>query len=169
MLIFSILMFVGKKLKLRVAYGLLTATSLSAIIFDGDRRSERRLWNSHAPHWPIREPLPPSPILPIAESRFLEARADRFVPGQPVRADAAAVRPQRDEHGSPAGIYFLTVAVQVDSGQGPIALHRGTRVRLVREQDGKFLVHHNRADFLIEKSQVTDDLNALGKLARNSS
>ena len=36
-------------------------------------------------------------------------------------------------------------------------------------EDGKLRVRRNSTDFLIEKSQVTDDLNVLAALARNSS
>ncbi len=77
--------------------------------------------------------------------------------------------PKRENSAAASSVYFLTVAIHVDSAAGPVAFHRGTRVLLVRPQDGKLLVRHHGTDFLIEKSQVTDDLNALATLARNSS
>ena len=69
----------------------------------------------------------------------------------------------------PSSVWFLTVAMTVGSGTRPVALNRGTRVHLVREQDGKFLVRRNGTDFLVEKTQVTDDIGSLTRLARTSS
>lgn len=169
MLIISIIMFVRKKTKLRIAYGILTVTSLSVLAYDANVRSDLRSQSSEALRAQFREPVP-LPITPIAQSPFPEARPGISAPNQPVLAKSESPAfPKPAKQAAAPGIYFLTVAVQVDSGNGPVALHRGTRVHVLRQQDGKFLVRHNRTDFLIEKSQVTDDLNTLGTLARNSS
>jgi hypothetical protein len=160
-------MFVRKKTKLRIAYGLLTATSFSVVAYDAHVRNDVRFESTEALRALAREPAPPLPILPIAQSPFSEAHP---APARPVLADNTVPEiPKLQARAGTAGVYFLTVPVSVDSGHGPVAFHRGTRVHLVRQQDGKILVRHDRTDFLIEKSQVTDDLNALGRLARNSS
>jgi hypothetical protein len=162
-------MFVRKKTKLRIAYGILTVTSLSVLAYDANVRSDLRFQNTEALRAQFREPVP-LPITPIAQSPFPEARPSISAPNQPLLANGGSAKiPKPAKHAAASGVHFLTVAVQVDSGNGPIALHRGTRVHILRQQDGKFLVRHNRTDFLIEKSQVTDDLNTPGTLARNSS
>ena len=169
-LIISILMFVRKKTQLGIAYGLLTLSAFAVIARDAHVRSAPPLVAMETGRMIFSESGPPLAITPLVESPFPKAR--------PNRMDASTMTLARDEsipqakqknQAAPSGVYFLTVAVRVNSGDGPVAFHRGTRVRFVREQDGKFLVRRNGTDFLIEKSQVTDDLNALATLARNSS
>ena len=107
---------------------------------------------------------------PLAQSPFPEARPESTSVREPAiaRAEQPATTSRATTIG-PSSVCFLTVAVNVNSGERLVALHRGTRVRLVREQDGKFLVRSKGTDFLIEKSQITDDLSQVAKLARNSS
>ncbi len=163
-------MFVRKKNKLRIAYALLTATAFAAIAHDTASRDALALSASRDQQRPATETRAPLAITPLAQSPFSEAR--------PGHADVALAADTRDQGTlAPKGgnaataprVYFLTVAIQVDPGTGPVAFNRGTRVLFLKEQDGKVLVRHHRADFLIEKSQVTDDLNVLTALARNSS
>lgn len=112
----------------------------------------------------------PLAITPLSESPFPEARPKRFdVNESALASNESTLKSKRAKTAATSEVYFLKVAVQVDSGQGPVALHRGTRVLLVRQQDGKLLVTRNGTDFLIEKSQVTNDLNSLARLARNPS
>jgi hypothetical protein len=157
-------MFVRKKTKLRIAYGLLAITALSVIAYDADARTHLNLQGTMAEHARVREQAAPLPILPLAQSPFRDAQPDASVASNESQPARSAV-----EHAVPSDVFYLKVAVQVDSGGGPVSFNRGTRVRLVREQGGKFLVTRNGTDFLIEKSQVTDDLTALAALARNSS
>lgn len=170
MLIISINMFVRKKIKLRIAYSLLIVSVLAAIAHDARLRSSLPLSSTQTQPDKSPELALPFTITPLAQSPFPEARPNRFDANlHPLaHAESTPVRKQ-ERHTPPAGVYFLTVAVQVDSGGGPVAFDRGTRVRLVRRQGGKLLVRHNGTDFLIEKSQVTDDLNALATRTRNSS
>ena len=170
MLVISIIMFVRKKTKLRIAYGLLTLTSLSVFVYDAEVRSDSSIRNSQAQLAQFRKEPAPLPITPLAESPFPEARPGVITAGEPriARMEPAAAAAHAP-HTTPSGVYFLTVAVQVPAHEGLIDLNRGTRVRLVREQDGKFLVRRNGTDFLIEKTQVTDNIGSLTKLARNSS
>ncbi len=171
MLIISIMMLLRKKTQLRIAYALLAATAASLIAYDFAQRSEPAVQNVQT------EPMPPPPqntpglpILPIAQSPFREANREAFLASHPAPTSTETKAPSIAQHRSAqSGVYFLKVAVEVPSKHGPLALNRGTRVRLVREQDGKLRVRRNTTDFLIEKSQVTDDLNELSALARNSS
>ncbi|MEO6784868.1 MAG: hypothetical protein ABI318_01940 [Chthoniobacteraceae bacterium] len=159
-------MSVRKRIQLRIAYCLLTASAISVVACDEHSRTESlsRIAETQRVHYV--EPKPALPITPLARSPFPEAR-----PGQPDGREAAVtLASSRIKPKSAAtAIYFLKVAVQVDSGSGSVAFNRGTRVRLVRQQDGKFLVTRNGTDFLVEKSQVTDDIASLSALARNSS
>lgn len=164
MLIISIIMFLRKKTKLRIAYGLLAVTAISVIAHDADTRAHLDFHSTLAERAMHRAPAAPLPILPIAQSPFRDEMPDAAI----AQNRSPQAQPAM-QHPSPSEFFFLKVAVQVDSGEGPVSFNRGTRVRLVREQDGKFLVTRNGTDFLIEKTQVTDDLNALAKLARNSS
>lgn len=162
-------MFVRKKTKLAFAYSLLVASALSVTAYDARLRSAPPL-RTQIGHFDSPEPALAFTITAIAESPFPEARPKHFDASAPILAHNEATQdPTRQKHAPPSGIYFLTVAVTVDSGEGAVAFNRGTRVRLIRQQDGKLLVTRNGTDFLIEKSQVTDDLNALAALARNSS
>ena len=170
MLIIAILMFVLKKTKLRFAYALLTVTALAAIARDASLRTTLPLPKSQAQNSITQDSSVPFAITRLADSPFSEARpsrADAILDTQ--TRDESTPVPTRRKTAVRSGVYFLTVAIQVDSGAGPVAFNRGTRVLLVKEQDGKLLVRHHRTDFLIEKSQATDDLNALTALARNSS
>ena len=160
-------MFVRKKTKIRIAYGFLAATSIAIIANDARLRTVS-LATMHSPR--IAAPAPALAITRLADSPFPEARPNRM------DANATALghsesRPtlKPGKIAAPSSVYFLTVPVQVNSNDGPVALIRGTRLQFVRQQDGKFLVRHNRTDFLIEKSQVTDDLSALTALAHHSS
>ena len=163
-------MFVRKKTKLCIAYSLLTFSALAIIAHDASLRSALPLPSMQAGRIIPPEPAPPLAITPLAESPFPEARPNRMDASAAALAHHESIPPpKRKKIVAPASVYFLTVAVRVESDAGPVAFHRGTRVLLVRPQDGKFLVRHNGTDFLIEKSQVTDDLNALAALARNSS
>ncbi|MEO6738696.1 MAG: hypothetical protein ABIP20_00485 [Chthoniobacteraceae bacterium] len=163
-------MFVRKKTKLRIAYGLLTLTSLSVFVYDAEVRSDSSIRIGEAQPAQFSKEPTPLPITPLAESPFPEARPGALTAGKPriARMEPAAAGAHAP-HTTSSGVYFLTVAVQVPAQEGLIELNRGTRVRLVREQDGKFLVRRNGSDFLIEKTQVTDDSSSLTKLARNSS
>ena len=169
MLIKTIIMLLRKKTQLRIAYALLAATAISVISYDAERRSDSARRTAQSPP-PPRRLAPMLPFLPLAQSPFLEARLKNLLASKsaPARSNAKTTASD-DLRIAPSGVYFLKVAVEVPSETGPVALNRGTRVRLVREQDGKLRVRRNSTDFLIEKSQVTDDLNALTALARNSS
>ena len=168
MLIKTIIMLLRKKTQLRIAYALLAATAISVIAYDAERRSDSARRTAQSP--PPRRLAPMLPFLPLAQSPFQEARLKNLLASEsaPARSNAKTTASD-DLRIAPSGVYFLKVAVEVPSENGPVALNRGTRVRLVREQDGKLRVRRNSTDFLIEKSQVTDDLNALAALARNSS
>ena len=162
-------MFVLKKIKLRIAYGLLTVTAFAAIARDASLRNELPS-KSQAQNSITQDSSVPFAITRLADSPFSEARpsrADAILDTQ--TRDESTPVPTRRKTAVRSSVYFLTVAIQVDSGAGPVAFNRGTRVLLVKEQDGKLLVRHHRTDFLIEKSQATDDVNALTALARNSS
>ena len=164
MLIISIIMYWRKKTQVRIAYLLLTATGFGLVAHDSIQRATSVEHNADSP-LPPRSPIHVAPavaIVPLAESQFIEANHDAFLIGTSAGKRTAA-KP------TPSGVYFLKAAMEVPSKDGPIALNRGTRVRLLREQDGKLRVRRNTTDFLIEKSQVTDDLNELAALARNSS
>lgn len=167
MLIISIIMFVRKKTKIRIAYALLTASSLVAIAHDAQLRNAPPPATPRATETASRAPLE---ITPLAESPFPEARPNYLQGGGTgLTKNETAPGLRRKRAASQASDYFLTVSIQVDCGDGPIAFDRGTRVHLVRQQDGKLLVRTNGNDFLVEKSQLTDDINALPALARNSS
>ena len=166
MLIISIIMFFRKKMKLRIAYSLLALTAASVVAFDAQTRSQPPAQERPAASAPTRTLASAPSISPLADSPFAEAGQENFRARQQVIAHAeksAARSPER--HLGSSGVYFLKVAVQFESKDGPVALDRGTRVRLLSEQDGKFHVRRNNTDFLIEKSQLTDDLNELGTLA----
>ena len=170
MLIISIMSLLRKKTKLRFAYSLLAMTSLSLIAHDAKVRSDLCVGSSEAQRTQFIRPAPPLPITPLAQSPFAEARPGSILPRE--TAIARTGQPPatlREKRIVPSSVCFLTVAVTVASGARPVALNRGTRVHLVREQDGKFLVRRNGTDFLVEKTQVTDDIGSLTKLARTSS
>lgn len=169
-LIISIIMFVRKKTKLRIAYGLLAVASLSIIAHDAHLRSSSPVGSREAQRAQFARPPVPLPITPLAQSPFPEARPGHTITSEPAIASSGKLPAAlHEEAASPSSVRFLTVAVKVDSGVRAISLNRGTKVHLLREQDGKFLVRRNGTDFLIEKTQVTDDIGSLGKLARNSS
>ena len=168
LLIISILMFVRKKTKLGIAYALLTFTALALIASDAHFRHTPPVSDSQPGRAVSPAAALPLAITPLAESPFPEARPNRADANTALARIESTPTP-REKTAAPSSVYFLTVAVQVNSNDGPVALIRGTRVLLVRQQGGKFLVRHNRTDFLIEKSQVTNDLNALAALARSSS
>ena len=163
MLIKTIIMLLRKKTQLRIAYALLAATAISVIAYDAERRNDSARRTAQSPP-PPRRLAPMLPFLPLAQSPFQEARLKNLLASEsaPARSNAKTTASD-DLRIAPSGVYFLKVAVEVPSE------NRGTRVRLVREQDGKLRVRRNSTDFLIEKSQVTDDLNALAALAHNSS
>ena len=170
MLIISTIMFVRKKTKLRIAYCLLALGSFSIVVYDTNLRGDCAAVQSETQRaLPARRPVP-LPITQLALSPFPEAR-----PGYHVAYDSAAASASQasaemlEKTPRSSSVWFLTVAVKVDSGIKSVALNRGTKVHFVREQDGKFLVRRNGTDFLIEKTQVTDNIASLGKLVRNSS
>ena len=163
-------MFVRKKTKLRIAYGLLTFTALTVIARDARSRNAPQIPSMEMRPIVSQETAPTLGITRLADSPFPDARPSSTDASARTLALHESVQiPKREKSAAPSSVYFLTVAIQVDSGAGPVAFHRGTRVLLIRPQDGKLLVRHHGTDFLIEKSQVTDDLNALAALARNSS
>ncbi len=170
MLIISIIMFVRKKTRLQIAYSVLTIGSLSTIVYDARQRSERPPDGSEAQRVLATKLTAILPITPLALSPFREARPD--YPSASESSTASAIRASAEMNertGRSSSVWFLTVPVKFDSGTKAVALNRGTKVHLVREQDGKFLVRRNGTDFLIEKTQVTDNIAGLGKLVRNSS
>ena len=163
-------MFVRKKTKLRIAYGLLTITALSVVEYDADVRSDLRYRSTQAERAQMSEHTAPLPMLPLAQSPFPEARPNAFAANTSEMAHSASnTDTPRETPGTSAAVFFLKVAVRVESEEGPVAFNRGSRVRLVRQQEGKFLVTRNGTNFLVEKSQVTDDIGSLTKFARNSS
>ena len=170
MLIISILMLVRKKTKIRIAYSLLALGSFSIIAYDANLRENPHLNSSEVSRkLEIGESVP-LPMTRLAESPFPEARPGHRLASDPAVGNAGqAPTAIRENAAKPSAAWFLTVAVKVDSGTKEVALHRGTKVYLVREQDGKFLVRRNGTDFLIEKTQVTDNIASLGELTRNSS
>ena len=170
MLIKTIIMLLRKKTKLRFAYALLTATAISVIAYDAARRSDSALRSAQSEAPPPRRIAPTLAFVPLAQSPFQEASLDNLLASESATTRTEAKATVSDDlRIAPSGVYFLKVAMEVPSKHGTLALNRGTRVRLVREQDGKLRVRRNSTDFLIEKSQVTDDLNVLAALARNSS
>ncbi len=157
-------------MKLRIAYSLLALTAASVVAYDAQSRSQPPAQERPTAPAPTRTLASAPSISPLADSPFAEAGQENFRARQQTITQAektAAHLPER--HLGSSGVYFLKVAVQFESKNGPVALNRGTRVRLLSEQDGKFRMRRNNADFLIEKSQVTDDLNELGTLAHNAS
>lgn len=170
MLIKTIIMLLRKKTQLRIAYVLLAATAVSVVGYDSARRSGTARDNVQSQP-PSPQPTASAlPIVPLAQSPFPEASLANFHASESVtprtEPEATATHEPRS---TPSGVYFLTVAVEVPSKNGPVALNRGTRVHLVREQDGKLRVRRKSTDFLIEKSQVTDDLRVVAALARSAS
>ena len=165
-------MYWRKKTQVRIAYVLLTATGVGLVVHDSIQRATSVEHNAESP-LPTPAPVNAAPsvaIVPLAESQFIEANREAFLISKSAdKRPAAKATPPGPHHATPSGVYFLKVAMEVPSKNGPISMNRGTRVRLVREQDGKLRVRRNTTDFLIEKSQVTDDLNELAALARNSS
>jgi hypothetical protein len=145
-------------------------STLAVVAYDSHQRSELLLQATQAARRVFAEPPAPVPFLPIAQSPFPEAR-----PNSPLANERIAKETEPSQTKSfqkapvPSGIYFLKVAVRVDSGDGPLSFGRGTEVRLVRQQGGKFLVTRDGTDFLIEKTHVTKDRQKLATLARNSS
>lgn len=163
-------MLLRKKNQLRIAYALLAITAASVIAYDSEQRTDTGTPAEQSPSVPARRAAAALPMAPLAQSPFREASLEGFLASQ------AAMTRTQSKAKAPGGhrllsssVYFLKVAVQVPSKDGPLTLNRGTRVRLVREQDGKMRVRRDTIDFLIEKSQVTDDLNELATLARISS
>jgi hypothetical protein len=169
MLIIAIAMFVRRKTSLLCAYCLLGMSALAVVAYDAHRRGELTLQNVQAAPVGIAERSEPVPFAPIAQSPFPEARPDRLAAGERVAKQTEASRAEPSET-APAlsGIYFLKVAVRVQSGDGPLSFGRGTEVRLVRQQDGKLLVTRDGTDFLIEKTHVTKDRKPAARV-RNSS
>jgi len=161
MLIISIIMSIRKNITLRLAYALLTGSTICVIAYDAHLRSEVFLRTAQIERARDSEPAAPVPLNPIAQSPFLEAR--------PGASDSRISANTPGAETAPSPIYFLKVPVRVDCGSGSVALNRGTPVKLLRQQAGKLLVTRNGAKFLIEKSQVTDDIASLSALARNSS
>ena len=169
-LVISVLMFVRKKTKLRIAYGLLAFTAFTVLAHDARSRSALPVPSTESRPIASQEIAPALAITRLADSPFPEARPTSMDASARTLALRESVQiPKREKNAAPSGVYFLTVAIQVDSGAGPVAFHRGTRVLLVRPQDGKLLVRHHGTDFLIEKTQATDDLNELATLAHHSS
>ena len=166
MLIISIIMFGRKKNRFRIAYALLTGSAMCVVVYDDRTRSETSMRSAQIERAISSEPAASVPFNPIAQSPFPEARSGYSDSCKSAIAPAAQ---QSDSRTAPSAFYFLKVAVQVDSGYGPVALNRGARVVFLHEQDGKFLVTRNGMKFLIEKSQLTDDIASLSALARNSS
>lgn len=170
MLIISIIMFVLKKTKVRIAYGLLAIASISIIAQDANARGKSSATSSEAQRAQFARPPVPLPITPLAQSPFPEARPGyASIPEPAIASTGKPPATLHEEPAAPSSVRFLTVAVKVDSGIRAVALNRGTKVHFMREQDGKFLVRRNGTDFLIEKTQVTDNIASLGKLVRNSS
>ena len=170
MLIISIIMFFRKKTKLLCAYSLLASSSLAIVAHDAHQRTESSLHVTQAARAPIPKPLAPVPFAPIAQSPFLDARPIQLAAGERIATRSkASPAASREQEPAPSRLYFLKVSVRINSDDGPLSFRRGTEVRLVRQQDGKLLVTRNGTDFLIEKTQVTDDRHALAKLARSSS
>ena len=170
MLIIAIMLFVRKKTKLRIAYAVLTLTGFSVVAYDATVRNELQIQNARAPRTQSARPAAPLPITPLAQSPFPEARPESvFHRDVAIAHSEEAPAPMRERNFEPSAVCFLTVAVKVDTGTRPVALSRGTRVQLVREQDGKFLVRRNGTDFLIEKSHITDDVRTLALHTRTSS
>ena len=170
MLIKTIIMLLRKKTQLRIAYVVLTTTAVSIIAYDSAQRSDSALRSAQSRPPPPQPTASALPIVPLAQSQFREASVTNLPASEPAAVHTEPKATALHEHrNAPSGVYFLKVAVEVPSKDGPVALNRGTRVRLVREQDGKLRVRRNSTDFLIEKSQVTDDLNVLAALARTSS
>ena len=170
MLIIPIIMILRKKHKLRVAYAFLAVTTASVLAYDWEHRSRTDGSNAESHQEPPRRTASALPMVPLAQSPFREASLESFLASQSAVAhQEPKAKAPRDHRIVPSGVYFLKVAMQVPAKDGPLTLNRGTRVHLVREQDGKLRVRRNSTDFLIDKSQVTDDLNELGTLARNSS
>jgi hypothetical protein len=160
-------MFVRKRTKLRIAYSLLTITSLSIIAHDAQTRGNLRTGPSEAHRAQFDRTSAPLPITPLAQSPFDEARPEHTIALASSRAHTE--QPQISKSVVPSSVWFLTVALKVDTGTKSVALSRGTRVHLVGERDGKFLVRRNGTDFLVEKTHITDDIGSLTKLAHHPS
>lgn len=164
------MLFVRKKTKLRLAYTLLTLTGFSVVAYDAQSRNDAHAQSIRDQRTQSARPAAPLPITPLAQSPFPEARPESGLHRDVAIAHSEeAIAPMRERNFEPSAVCFLTVAVKVETGARPLALSRGTRVQIVREQDGKFLVRRKGADFLIEKSQLTDDLHSLASHTRTSS
>jgi hypothetical protein len=168
MLIISIAMFVRRKTSLLCAYCLLGMSALAVVAYDAHRRGDFSLQVVQAAPIGSAERPQPVPFAPIAQSPFPEARPNRLAASERIAKQTEASQPS-EKVPAPSGIYFLKVAVRVESGDGPLSFGRGTEVRLVRLQDGKFLVTRDGTDFLIEKNHVTKDRRKPASLARSSS
>jgi hypothetical protein len=157
MLIKTIIMLLRKNTLLLCAYCTLTVSAFAIVACDAHRRSEILHQAALAAPAKIGERLVPVPFAPLSQSPFPEARPE----------SNPAASPEHDP--APPSVYFLKVAVQVDSGDGPLSFDRGSEVRLIRQQDGKLLVTRDGTDFLVEKTQVTEDRSTVAALARSSS
>ena len=71
------IMFVRKKTKLRIAYGLLTFTALATIVRDARLRGALPLANTQGGRIISQGSAVPLAITPLAESPFPEARPNR--------------------------------------------------------------------------------------------
>lgn len=60
---------------------------------------------------------------------------------------------------APEGVFYLVRKVSVTTDSGISSAHPGTRVTLVREEDGKMIVHDGRMEFAVQQDFLTNDLD----------
>jgi hypothetical protein len=157
-----------KKLDLFIGYCLLASAAIAVVIRDANSRRAPTQPSARASE--IQVPLVPLPLTRIADSPFLNANSS----GPESKAIAA---PKENDNttqsapksSAPFGVYFLKVAIQADSDEGPVIFRPGTQVHLVRHQAGKVRVTRDGTDFLVEESELTNDLDSVAAIVGTSS
>lgn len=162
-----VIILMRKKTELFLAYCFLATAAVTIV---GHDATVRRPLEKPTATIPVPAVVAPFPITRLADSPFLTSRSS-----EPENA-GTAIAPQGAESGrsrqtraAPLGVYFLRVAVHADSEGGHVTFGPGTQVRLVRHQAGKMRVTRNGTDFLVDESQLTNDLEAVAALAGTSS
>jgi len=168
MLVIILITFMKKKTELVIAYGMLATAATIVVAHDAHihRLPAKTVALAPDPH----APAAPLPLTRLADSPFLKSTRQETDPTPLAVVNRESGTPGPiNRQSAPFGVYFLRTAVQADSVDGPVTFGAGTQVRLVRHQAGKMRVTRNGTDFLVEESQLTNDLETVAALAGTSS
>ena len=168
MLIIVVCIFMKKKTEILIAYVMLAVAATVIVSHDAASRYELPRTVAQAPETPTRPA--PLPLTRLADSPFLKSTHQATDATSLAIVNGESGNPASgNRHSAPFGVYFLRTAVHADSAEGPVTFGPGTQVRLVRHQTGKMRVTRNGTEFLVEESQLTNDLEAVAALAGTSS